>query len=227
MVAKMSGKPSCPQTRAMAAMTNVPATQALDSDLAEASVESTLSDAEYSEEALGSDLPLAVTAVDESDLSESDKLLLKAFVKHTPSNEGRFNVVSAIIRCDQAGPGDLEQLASWLRGLLMCVRSSGGETPAIATPSTLQDREFENLVALQDSATLQSQSMLKHASLDRDGGKCVVTGLLDTTRSGDPEDMECARTECCHIMPYSMGSFQEKEVRSVGIVLGALTLSYP
>ena len=79
MVAKMSGEPSCPQTRAMAAMTNVPATQALDSDLAEASVESTLSDAEYSEEALESDLPLAVTAVDESDSSESDKLLLKAY----------------------------------------------------------------------------------------------------------------------------------------------------
>ena len=69
--------------------------------------------------------------------------------------------------------------------------------------------------------------MLKRASSDRDGGKCVVTGLLDFTKSGDPEDEECARTECCHIIPYSMGSFQEKEVRSVGIVLGALMLSYP
>ena len=129
----MSGEPGRPQTRAMAAMTNVPATQALDSDL---SVESTLSDAEYSEEALESDLPLAVTAVDESNLSESDKLLLKAFIKHMPSNEGRFGVV-VVIRCDRAGPGDLEQLASWLRELLMCVRSSSGKTPAISTPSTL------------------------------------------------------------------------------------------
>ena len=85
-------------------MTNVPATQALDSDLSEALVESTLSDAEYSEEALVSDLPRAVTAVEESDLSESDKLLLKAFIEHTPSNEGRFGVVSSIIRCDQAKP---------------------------------------------------------------------------------------------------------------------------
>ena len=69
--------------------------------------------------------------------------------------------------------------------------------------------------------------MLKHTSLDRDGGKCVVTGLLDGTRRGDAEEEECAKTECCHIMPFSMGSLQEKEVRSVGIALGALMLSYP
>ena len=161
-----------------AAMTNVPATQTLasDSDLSEASVGSTLSDAGYSEEALESDLPLAVTAVDESNLSESDKLLLKAFIEYTPSNEGRFSIVSAIIRCDRAGPGDLEQLASWLRGLLMCVRSSGGKSPAIGTPSTLEDRAFENLVGFQGSATRQSQSVLKRASLDRDGGSALLPG---------------------------------------------------
>ena len=223
----MSEEPSRAHTRAMAAMTNVPATLALDSDLSEASVESTLSGSEYSEKALESDLPLAVTAVDESDLSESDKLLLKAFIKHTPSNEGRYNVVSAIIRCGRAGPEELEQLAFWLRGLLLCVRSSGGKTPAHSTPSTLQDRAFENLVVFQDSVTRQSQSKLKHASLDRDGGKCVVTGLIDFSRRVDRTQRRCAKTECCHIMPYSMGSFREEEVRSVGIVLGALMLSYP
>ena len=72
----------------------------------------TLSDAEYSEEALVSDLRRAVTAVEEADLSESDKLLLKAFIEHAPSNEGRSGVVSSIIRCDQAKPRELEDFAS-------------------------------------------------------------------------------------------------------------------
>ena len=57
-------------------MASVPALQALDSNLSEASVESILSDAEYFMEALAFDLPLAITAVDYSDLSESDKSLL-------------------------------------------------------------------------------------------------------------------------------------------------------
>lgn len=101
---------------------------------AEVSVELILSDAEYSEEVLEFNLPLAVTAVNDSNLSESDESLLKAFIKHMPSKEGCFNVVSAIIECD--GAEILEQLASWLRRLSMCVRSSGSQTPAIGTPST-------------------------------------------------------------------------------------------
>ena len=59
-----------------ATMDNVPAPPARNSNLSETSVKSILSDAEYSGEALAFDLPLAVTAVDESDLSESDKSLL-------------------------------------------------------------------------------------------------------------------------------------------------------
>ena len=100
----------------------------------------------------------------------------------------------------------------------MCVRSSGGQTPAIGTSSTLQDHALENRVVFQDFATRQSQLELKRASLDRDRGKCVVTGLLDTSRTEDPDEQECASTECCHVIPFSMGSFQEEEVRSVGIV---------
>ena len=99
----------------------------------------------------------------------------------------------------------------------MCVRSSGGQTPAIGTSSTLQDHALENRVVFQDFATRQSQLELKRASLDRDRGKCVVTGLLDTSRKEDP-GQESVWTECCHVIPFSMGSFQEEEVRSVGIV---------
>ena len=94
-------------------------------------------------------------------------------------------------------------------------------------PSTLQDRGYENLLVFQDSTTRESQSKLKRASLDRDGGKCVVTGLLDALRRGDADVRECTSTERCHVIPLSVGSFQEEEVKSVGIVLGALMLNYP
>ena len=78
-MSRVHREPSRPKTRSVTraeAMASVPALQALDGNLSEASVESILSDAEYFMEALAFDLPLAITAVDYSDLSESDKSLL-------------------------------------------------------------------------------------------------------------------------------------------------------
>ena len=113
----MSEEPSRLQTRSVtraAAIANVLAPQALDSNLSEMSVR--CHDAEYSEEALGFNLLLAVTAANDSDLSESNRSLLRTFIENTPSKEGSFNAASAIIECGEAEI--LEQLASWLRRML-------------------------------------------------------------------------------------------------------------
>ena len=76
MVAKMSEEPSYLHTLTMTALTNVPAMLALDIKLSEVLVELTLSGSEYCKNAQESNLPHVVNADDESDLSESDKLLL-------------------------------------------------------------------------------------------------------------------------------------------------------
>lgn len=59
------------------------------------------------------------------------------------------------------------------------------------------------------------QSELKRQCLDRDGGRCVLSGAIDTDRygkmpPGKRKGAKHSRTECAHILPFALSKLKEK-----------------
>jgi hypothetical protein len=47
------------------------------------------------------------------------------------------------------------------------------------------------------------------ACLERDAGKCMVTGARAEGYPGAPEDAQTTLTQVVHIVPFSLGHFNE------------------
>lgn len=51
------------------------------------------------------------------------------------------------------------------------------------------------------------------ACLERDGGRCMVTGTWAEEYSGAPEGARTTPTQAIHIVPFSLGHFSENQVQ--------------
>ena len=56
------------------------------------------------------------------------------------------------------------------------------------------------------------QKRLKERALIRDGGNCVISGIPDSKYNPGTVG---SRTECAHILPFSIGSFNDNPSREV------------
>ncbi|EZF30887.1 hypothetical protein H109_06327 [Trichophyton interdigitale MR816] len=150
--------------------------------------------------------------------SERDNVvqLMDAFMKYLP-NDGSVRLMQDVISLDE--DEKLRQLKEHLvDAILKPIQAVGGRTPA-PTPSPCHD----------------SQAKLKNDCLKRDGYRCQVTGLWDrhSVETGKivPEDERIlAATEVAHILPFSLGSFDEDkqfEVENKATIWQALYRYFP
>ena len=87
-----------------------------------------------------------------------------------------------------------------------------------------------------EPSSRNEQSWLKGKCLERDGYRCVVAESVDYAwarahRQAYPSgtDIEVI-TDCAHILPFSLGSFEDAsslEVENVGIIWAALFRYFP
>ena len=110
---------------------------------------------------------------------------------------------------------------------LETVRTIGGKTPAAKTPHPGEwiDDEVKSMMSEMEAPTRTDQKSLKTQCLRRDGDRCQISKFFDETSLFDkPEIAALAETlsssdtatECCHILPFYLGSFDEGNSGAVG-----------
>jgi hypothetical protein len=98
----------------------------------------------------------------------------------------------------------------------LLVKATGGKTPALTPhPDPVVQEEVENLAATIEPSTRADQEWLKKQCLRRDNYRCAVTGFLDRNERRKHPNLRqpgefTAETECAHILPMSLGKFDER-----------------
>ena len=106
------------------------------------------------------------------------------------------------------------------------MQATSGQTPAAVTPRPSEEVELETETVMTEieSSTRNDQKWLKTECLKRDGHKCQVSGFYDKTSvmrySELRQEVErtnslALHTECCHIVPFYLGSFEEDNLKAV------------
>lgn len=97
------------------------------------------------------------------------------------------------------------------------MKATGGTTPLPSTgavsSSSSGSGELANRMA--KGATRRDQPELKAACLARDNNRCVISGIVDVSQEDQAYDVEedrTGRTQCAHVIPFSMGKVMEKNV---------------
>lgn len=99
--------------------------------------------------------------------------------------------------------------------LLLVRERSKTPTPIDSRLAWLDDFAETTSDDRPDSTSKSSHQKLRADCLRRDSKKCLITGFSDL-KSLSPEESQAVfsvRTECAHILPFSLGSHAEATVR--------------
>jgi hypothetical protein len=97
------------------------------------------------------------------------------------------------------------------------VKALGGKTPKRSTDevSSLSSESKELAKSIEEGATRKEQPELKTLCLARDGNRCAISGVVDSSyedQVNDVEKMNTGWTQCAHIIPFSTATMLEKNV---------------
>jgi len=101
---------------------------------------------------------------------------------------------------------------------------------ATPTPSPRFGAEDSiNEISVNLESSSRDQKWLKRVCLGRENNRCILTGLYDSVKAmGNPEIdpifIATTKTEIAHIIPFSLGNFEESEVNFFLINYAALPL---
>ncbi|KFY16294.1 hypothetical protein V492_01441 [Pseudogymnoascus sp. VKM F-4246] len=160
--------------------------------------------------------------------------LLQTALEYLPK-AGRMNLMLDISSCDDK---DIKQLRDhFVDAILKPMKATGAQTPVVtASPS----ESAATMVAVQKGLILppdskDEQSKMKADCLNRDDHRCAITRSLDENwqmahRDLYPKDTIVDVTECAHILPHALGSFdpdRAQEVENAAVVWAALYRFFP
>ncbi|CAA7265221.1 unnamed protein product [Cyclocybe aegerita] len=126
-------------------------------------------------------------------------------ILEAPTDEGRMDVASEIVRCAKTGDIGLQDLAeSYKNHFFRVFYSSGCRTPAPTHPSFYNKEEYVYSL----SATAASHAKSKQLALERDDFSCVLTGKTDTPSIENdlvkiPQSVVPTVTRASHILNWS------------------------
>jgi hypothetical protein len=99
----------------------------------------------------------------------------------------------------------------------LTVRASGGRTPT-AISTRPGDSDDVDDIASEITAQKRDQAQLKAHCFARDNNCCMITGAYDakialkTLSDIERQNSTIADTEAAHIIPFSLATFDEREV---------------
>lgn len=137
------------------------------------------------------------------------------------------HLVGAILKPSKYNLSITSRMALRKICLISCcfpVQAVGGRTPA-PTPSPCHDSQVQSdslVITSMNPSSCNQQARLKNDCLKRDGYRCQVTGLWDrhsveTGKIVPGEEHTLAATEVAHIIPFSLGSFDEDKEFEVNV----------
>ncbi|KAL9126693.1 MAG: hypothetical protein Q9217_004290 [Psora testacea] len=136
--------------------------------------------------------------------------LLEAFVEFLP-REGACNIMDDIVQCES--DEKLRQLAGNLNTAVLLPMLARGPTPVvILSPRFNALQDLEEIASEFDGVSSRNeQSWLKIACLQRDGGRCVVSGYYDSHEAeklstSEKASVTTSGTQAAHIVPFSLGA---------------------
>ena len=96
------------------------------------------------------------------------------------------------------------------------MKAAGGHPLVIPpSPSGLGEDAIEAMKAEITPSSRDEQHTLKEQCLARDGNKCVLTHWGDDVKPPPGPDPQTAPTQCAHILPFALRSFDERSVVEV------------
>lgn len=117
------------------------------------------------------------------------------------------------------------------------MKATGAETPSVTSSPS---ESAATLVEVQESLMLpidsgNERSKMKIECLARDDYRCVITGSIDRQWKRAHQDLYpqgtmVDNTNCAHILPYALGSFDSdrpQDVENAAIIWAALYRYFP
>lgn len=134
--------------------------------------------------------------------------ILKAFMEHLPV-EGKSNLIKDL----QSFHSDarLKQHAESLRTCLLIPMKAQRQTPSLTmSPREGLDQSIENIAGTFDLPASRDARM-KMECLECDNRRCTMSGRVEKTFvSKRDTTTPAARTECAHIIPFSLGKWDSR-----------------
>ncbi|KAJ9249239.1 hypothetical protein DTO207G8_6893 [Paecilomyces variotii] len=145
------------------------------------------------------------------DSNDPTKRVLSSFLQFLPTN-GKRVLAEAITTFNNE---TLRALSSHLVTSILVPMKARAPTPAV-TPSPFDDNDdaVEAVAQVMDCpANRNSQEWLKKRCLRRDGYHCMVTNIYDNRAAAHliPSSAHTAPTELSHIIPLSIGSWEDNK----------------
>ncbi|OTA04343.1 hypothetical protein A9Z42_0049220 [Trichoderma parareesei] len=187
------------------------------------------SQATYREEALG-----ILASYQPRGPKDDTAAILRIFLERLPQ-EGQMALVSDIkISIDHS---ELHTLRNHLvDAILKPMKLAGGKQPdPITQPSNPAAVEQIDLSMIELDPAQREQGRIKEGCLRRDGYRCLVTGSYDLRslrerRIVPPTGASRAITQCAHILPFGLSSFDEADAvatKNKAIIWYALHRYFP
>ncbi|KAJ9227116.1 hypothetical protein DTO027B5_876 [Paecilomyces variotii] len=144
------------------------------------------------------------------DRNDHTKRVLSSFLQFLPPN-GKRVLAEAITTFNNE---TLRALSRHLVTSILLPMKARAPTPTI-TPSPFPDNDeaVEAVAELMDrSPSRNVQKWLKERCLRRDNYRCMVTGIIENSAAqGAPPSAYTGSTELSHIIPLSIGSWEDKK----------------
>ncbi|KAK0753082.1 hypothetical protein B0T18DRAFT_395950 [Schizothecium vesticola] len=116
----------------------------------------------------------------------------------------------------------LRQLRNFLvDAILKPMAAAGGrEPPVTPPPNESAARDIEYAMPTIEGSSRTDHHWLKQQCLDRDGGRCLLTGAIDTDRygrmaPGERKGARHARTQCAHLLPFALSKLNKRSATHV------------
>ncbi|KAJ5179009.1 hypothetical protein N7492_002219 [Penicillium capsulatum] len=149
--------------------------------------------------------------------------ILRAFNTYLPA-DGKVNFLRHLesLQTDQQLHDHAQSLINGLVAPLRSMRS----TPSISPRLEIED-SIEN-IASESAGPMAREARLKTQCLDRDGRKCVVTGLFDEDSLDANSTSATTYTECVYIIPFALASWRtDSEAYAKDIIWTNLIRYFP
>ncbi|PGH11310.1 hypothetical protein AJ79_04926 [Helicocarpus griseus UAMH5409] len=139
---------------------------------------------------------------------------LNAFLDYLPET-GCKSVAKDVLQCGDDSEMLFEVFENLYTSFLVPMKAISRSAPVTQSSHSAQGNQTEAGASELLESPLRRQQRFREDCLQRDGYRCLISGLIDREHfreSGSTEEEDVAGLDAAHIIPFSYSSFEETEV---------------
>ncbi|OAT00862.1 uncharacterized protein BDCG_03761 [Blastomyces dermatitidis ER-3] len=108
------------------------------------------------------------------------------------------------------------------------MRARGATPPITPTPFKMEEGVEEVAATMNEPGSRKDQRHLKKLCLERDGHRCMATGIIDIDAKISEADTEYGSpTDLCYVVPFSLGRWEKSKDHKIAQIWATLKKLFP